>query len=697
MRRRDFLGTFLTAGGACLGSVPPSVAWDWLSPRSAPDPRVQRVLVVFKCHFDAGFIETQANVVRRYFDEYFPKAIQIAESVDQSGTPQYVWTTGSWLLYEYLEQANAEQRKKMEQAIHSGFIAWHALPFTWQTEMMDPTLISGALAISESLDKRFGVKTTGAKMTDVPGHTRGLIAPLAAKGVTFLDIGVNDASRPALLPLIFRWQDSTGSSLTVMYHSGYGTVAVVPGSALAIAIVVRDDNSGPHTPEEISRTHAGLRQQFPNAQITATNLSVVANAVAPFAANVPLITQEIGDTWIHGIASDPLKVARYREVCRLRRQWLGEEKVVLGDATDLQLLRHLLLEVEHTWGTDTKTWLDFDNYIPKDLMPMLDKKNYQVVEHSWEEKRRYLFEGIDTLPPDLKSQASSAVAALAPKRPSPLATPVDPSREIDTPHFLLQLDEKTGAIAKLQNQTTGRTWAAPDHPLALFTYQTLSQKDYSDFFSAYVVSNADWAKKDFGKPNIERFAAQSQIWKPSRAECTRSEDADAIRLLLRLEIQDDAAVASGRAAYPKTIFVEYVLPKSKPAIEISLSCFDKLPTRLPEALWFSFRPIAHDPNGWALQKSGQTISPFDVVECGNRHLHAVLESISYKDGEGGLTFTTLDAPLVALGRLSPLNFSRTQPGLDAGIHFNLFNNAWGTNYIMWYAEEMRFRFLLEMA
>jgi len=42
----------------------------------------------------------------------------------------------------------------------------------------------------------------------------------------------------------------------------------------------------------------------------------------------------------------------------------------------------------------------------------------------------------------------------------------------------------------------------------------------------------------------------------------------------------------------------------------------------------------------------------------------------------------------------PLNFSTTQPDLAGGIHCNLFNNAWGTNYIMWFGENMRFRFIL---
>ena len=41
--------------------------------------------------------------------------IEVAEAMRQSGEDRYVWTTGSWLLYEYLEQADSEQRKRMEE------------------------------------------------------------------------------------------------------------------------------------------------------------------------------------------------------------------------------------------------------------------------------------------------------------------------------------------------------------------------------------------------------------------------------------------------------------------------------------------------------------------------------------------------------------------------------------------------------
>ncbi len=356
--------------------------------------------------------------------------------------------------------------------------------------------------------------------------------------------------------------------------------------------------------------------------------------------------------------------------------------------------RNLLLEAEHTWGTDTKTWLDFDNYIPADLMKMLDTRNYKVVTSSWQEKRSDLFAAIRTLPAELGEEASKAIASLGVQRPKLSPQSGATKLVLENDHFELKLDEKTGSIHKLRNKATGRGWASSEHPLALFTYQTLSQQDYATFFKNYVISEADWAKKDFGKPNIERFGAESKIWKPSVKQFAITKDDRSQRILTQLEIPDPDALKSGRAAFPNDIFVEFALLNAKPAIEIALSWFDKLPTRMPEALWFSFRPLA-DAKAWTMQKTGQQVSPYDVAEGGNRHMHAISDRISCRDGEHHLSFVTIDAPLLALGHQTPLNFSRAQVNLDDGVHFNLFNNAWGTNYIMWFGEDMRFRFVIE--
>ena len=695
MKRRDFVKT-MTAAGAGI-ALRPSALLAAGAQTAAPDASVKRVLVMFKCHFDAGFIDTQYNVVHKYFNQYFPQAIETARAANAGGKRRYVWTTGSWLLFEYLEQAQAAERKTMEDSIARGDIAWHALPFTWQTEMLSPSVIEGSLALAQSLDRRFGTVTTGAKMTDVPGHTRGIIPPLAKHGVTFLEIGVNGGSTPAVLPPLFLWKDPSGASLAIMYHHDYEGVAVVPGSDLALVTRVRGDNSGPHHPDEIDRIHAELAARFPNAEILATNLSEMANALAPYRDKLPVVTEEIGDTWIYGCASDPLKVARYREIARLRESWIAKGALQVGDATDLQLLRHVLLEPEHTWGTDTKTWLDYDNLIPSDLAGKLDTKNYKVVEFSWIEKRQDLLDGIATLPEALREEAQLAIAALAPTWPvvAPVAvTPEGLSKPIETQHYTLQIDARTGAITRLRNKATRREWASEQNPIALLTYQTLSQDDYTRYRASYVISNADWAQKDFGKPNTERFGAKRQEWQPASAGVRVEETSDAHRIVIALQFNDGEAFNSGRAAFPRHAFVGLVLPKAEPVIHLQLSWFGKPATRMPEAFWLTFNPIVDDVKSWKLDKCGERISPFDVAASGNRHMHCMQTGFAYNAGGQSFAVDTLDAPVVALGERDPLLFSNDQPDLSKGLHSCLFNNCWGTNYIMWYGEDLRARYVI---
>jgi len=84
-----------------------------------------------------------------------------------------------------------------------------------------------------------------------------------------------------------------------------------------------------------------------------------------------------------------------------------------------------------------------------------------------------------------------------------------------------------------------------------------------------------------------------------------------------------------------------------------------------------------------------------VVESGNRHMHALTRGFGYLEGAHQFAVQVLDAPVVALGERTPLMFSNDQPDLSRGVHSCLYNNAWGTNYIMWYGEDARFRYVLK--
>jgi hypothetical protein len=140
------------------------------------------------------------------------------------------------------------------------------------------------------------------------------------------------------------------------------------------------------------------------------------------------------------------------------------------------------------------------------------------------------------------------------------------------------------------------------------------------------------------------------------------------------------------------MYLELTLPDAEPLVRLTFLSFGKLPNRMPESMWLTFVPDAPEPDGWVLEKVNQQVSPLDVVRGGGRSMHAVTGNLRYQDGRGSFQLTTLDAPVVAVGNRSPLNFSQQLPDLHRGVHINLFNNAWGTNYVQWAGGDWVYRF-----
>ena len=247
---------------------------------------------------------------------------------------------------------------------------------------------------------------------------------------------------------------------------------------------------------------------------------------------------------------------------------------------------------------------------------------------------------------------------------------------------------------RLHSKAANREWASAEYPLASFSYQTLSKSDYDEFLASYITVQTDWAPKDFGKPNIEKFGAQSRTWTTRLMDCFADEDEREHRIVVRLGIENGGGLAPAVTAWPAELYLTLAFPKSEPLVHLNLTWFGKRANRLPEAMWLTFRPMTLPSGNWMLTKVERQVSPMDVVRGGNRHMHAVSSGLGYRDGHGAFLIETLDAPLVVLGERSPIYFSNAQPDLSKGVHFSLFNNGWGTNYVQWFSDDMQFRFTI---
>ncbi|MFS0821518.1 DUF5054 domain-containing protein [Bacillus sp. 1P02SD] len=696
---------------------------------------IEVVHVIFKTHLDIGFTDLAENVTQQYIKSYIPKAIELAENLDTMETSAgFVWTTGSWLIHEYFKQANEEETKRMTAAIEAGYIAWHGLPFTTHTELIDAELFQHGLSLAKRLDAKFGKKTVSAKMTDVPGHTKAMIPYLAKAGIQYLHFGVNPASKVPSVPTIFVWKGKDGSEVIVNYANNYGDVLRIEGLKEVMVFAHTGDNCGPPTLEDIKLEFASLQEKFPNAVIKASTMDQFASKLQEIKHNLPIIHEEIGDSWIHGVATDPKKVAHYRELVRLRNKWIAQGELNVSSEENLLFSDWLLLIPEHTWGLDEKKYLnDYKNYskqdfhkarvkntIDKDSVPdkysyigsfamdefdslseqifttSWDKRSYQLFESSWKEQRDYIEKAISTLSFGRQKEARQALQQLEVQKPERGKKLLRTNTAYSLGTFMVTFAQD-GSIVSLVDRK-GKTWASDQYRLGVFSYELFGVENFNRWFEEYVENTSQthrWSDADQGKPGMELVipTPKHQLFIPNVVSISKSEIAGNDVVFVELVMPEQPVSGFGS---PKTVVIEYTFYKKSDQIDIELQWFQKEANRLPEALWFSIAVQVDNPNLWKLEKMGELISPLEVVKNGNRNLHAVDKGVYYHGADGEVQIETRDSPLVSPGQKRLLQFDNTFAPLEGGIHFNLYNNIWGTNFPMWYEEDGKSRFRLKL-
>lgn len=678
---------------------------------------IRVVHVVAKTHLDLGFTALAAEVEQQYLEEFFPRALATAAALRTAGDERLVWTTGSWILHRALADPDRDRSAAVAAAIERGDLSWHAFPLTFHTELMDVPLVRAALGISTELDERFGRRTTAAKMTDVPGHTRGLVPLLAEAGVTFLHLGVNPAWPVPEVPPVFRWRSPDGAEVTVAYQAGgYGGEVVVPGCDEALAFLHAGDNLGPPTVLDVRTAHAALRDRYPEAEVRASTLDAFARALGASDAEpaLPVVTAEIGDPWLFGAGSDPQKVAAFRGLLADRLR--PEVRASLADDARTAIERQLLLVAEHTWGLDQKVALPDDrSWDAPGLAAVRSTAAGQRFEASWAEQRRYVDDARAALAgavgqgrssPSIRDRARRGVVRIGPDgapegRYERLTDGVVPpsDHDADGTGLDVRVDVATGAIVRLADRASGRVLADADHPLGLVRHQRLAEADYDRFYAQLTPVPADegWARWDNTKPGIDACGATSGVDGLVNVSIWVAEQPDG---RWRDLVVAGAMAPSARAqGAPEQVLVRWRwgVGGAGEELHVEVGWPDKPATRLPEATWVSFVPRVAAPERWTMDKLGQEVSPLDVVRRGGRSLHAVGEGVRYDGPDGGLAIRTPDAPLVAPGRPNLLDADPPVPDLAGGWHVLLHDNCWGTNFPMWNEGPASFRFTLELS
>eukprot|EP00035_Acanthoeca_spectabilis_P012198 m.217259 g.217259 ORF g.217259 m.217259 type:complete len:964 (-) comp15556_c0_seq3:239-3130(-) len=707
---------------------------------------VKKVHVVYMAHFDVGYTSPNVQALLDvYATQYFPQVFNVSETMRmQFGDKpdlQYKWTSHPWLLLALLQNQTGSVPQgfpdQLEAAIRRGDVLYHANPMNMQGEAAELTNMDAGMSEAELLDEYFGQeKKVAASQKDEPGATLGMVSMFNRHGVRMLHIGANDFSTVPALPSIsaayhgfcnpFRWGDSelpNGTDLLTLYCSGYSgsyelgieapnMMAVIPGMNEALAYLMHVDNRGPQTVAQVLEGIAAVHRNFPNAEVVVSSMDAWARSV--LASNSTLtesalprvVDVEPGSTWVQGVASDPYKIRRYRAVARVAARAVAAGDVDPRDPRYTLFQDLLLKEPEHTWGASSGCEGDYTDkqfYDPKySCTP--GSAEYNMTVKSYVDQRTFIDRAVAALA-DLPLR-NLCESELANSEPKPLSTtdlePFNIQETVSLSGGIQIAFNKSGAILSL-TRNGGRALAGPQNPLGLFSYAKHSGAVLDQWGATYGLENC---AHSCGHCSFSKCGYPSSIEQAVTAATVTQAwyNATTGTFLFNVTfgssgVLDSPLFGAPMHGYLKATVKATVNDASAIDIDHDLAWFEKPATRAAESLWFTVAPMGFPREGWTMDKLGRWVDPLSVPVNGSRTRHAVWSGVRHSDKQGGLDaeINTTDAPLVIVGPNTYDPNGAIGPSVSAhpeqGWAFNLFNNAWATNFPAFSIDaEQRFRF-----
>lgn len=295
-----------------------------------------------------------------------------------------------------------------------------------------------------------------------------------------------------------------------MYQNSYGGTHFPAGQAEGLSFAHTNDNAGPQSLSQTVEVWRHLQGRLPGATIKASTLDAYGELLWMRREQLPVVDFEIGDSWIHGVGSDPTKVSRFLALQRLYDDFVAEgltpERHAFG--------RGLAMVPEHTWGVDIKTFLrdervwerrDFEAARAKD-------PRFAFTQESWAEQRRYLDSATYELGADDRARAAAAWVGTVLE---PVQGILQATRDrIEVAGWGMSIDPSTGDIASLTSRR-GVSLTGHDGSLTGYRYESYDASDMTRHLDSYLTTRPEWAILDHDKPGLASArTARSAQWQP---------------------------------------------------------------------------------------------------------------------------------------------------------------------------------------
>ena len=359
----------------------------WAAAQSA---RKWEIYLLPHSHVDIGYTKLQTEVESDHW-RFLEQAIDaVQKTADYPPEAQFKWNVEVlWAVESYLKQASPEKRRSFFDAVKSGRIGLDALYGNELTALCRPEELLRVVDYAVQLRQRHDVTIDSAMITDVAGCTWGIVPVLAHGGVKYLSAGPNSShrigyARSAWDNRPFYWVSPSGRRKVLYWQTGNSYHPAFQNEAELLKFIgqfERDnadypydmlyfrqchgDNAGPDVKlsdfvRDWNERHASVKL------VVATTGQLFRRFERRYGDVIPSLRGDFTPYWEDGAASSASETALNRAAAeRLVQAETLWAMLRPGDFPQQEFdaaWRNVLLYDEHTWGA--QSYFDTGRYPP---------------------------------------------------------------------------------------------------------------------------------------------------------------------------------------------------------------------------------------------------------------------------------------------------------------------------------------------
>ena len=341
------------------------------------------VYILPHSHTDIGYTEIQTNIEKKQVNNLLLGIEYARKTKDYPEGSRFVWNVEVlWAADLYLQRMNEQQRKEFFDAVKDGSVALNGMYLNTLTGLCRPEELLRLFKFSTELALKCNTKIDATMMSDVPGSSWGTVAAMAQAGIKYYSTAPNYFDRIGDILVKwenkpFYWSSPSGKEKVLVwiplkgyalshsigklssdFVSSYTKDLEKTGYPFDIAYIRwsgHGDNALPD-PEicEFVRDW-NAKYEWPKFIISSTSMAFSAFE-KKYGDRLPVMKGDWTGYWEDGAGSSALETGMNRassdRLTQAETLWSMFNPANFPVKTFDEAWRHILLYSEHTWGAD---------------------------------------------------------------------------------------------------------------------------------------------------------------------------------------------------------------------------------------------------------------------------------------------------------------------------------------------------------